>query len=451
MADNLKAAAFAAGLSAAEQKRIDDFNKSLTAHKQLSNLPADVANTVYNQKTPEQQASLVQNFGNEDPTVKQKRGWLGTAWHYTGGALGNAIGYSGGHLLAGLGNVSDFMTRVYRTGAIAIDQGKDIATAWDTANDKGDKVFSPGRIAEAKSKFGADAVDVATRIASGEKPEEIMATATPEQTKFLMLADPNQMNIPGFGSPEDVKAARALFQDTIDAVNAAKYSPGRFIANLVTPAQMEGSGLFYKAVSGTFDAAYRILADPLIVAGKAKRAYDVSKYALEVVVGKGNVAETFAKPGVINFWDQYGAKLDQLSKAQAAKNPEEILRVKKDLQIMAPELGPAVQQSLIKADIPVVDAKSAQAFFENTKQLDEMLKGSVGRQRVIIPRLDPIRKARIAAVTTGRKVFNLDAVGPKLVDDMWFGGATDADGIAKTIMDGEETFVNAVKASTSSK
>ena len=451
MADNLKAAAFAAGLSAAEQKRIDDFNKSLTVHKQLSNLPADVANAVYNKQTPAQQANLVQNFGNEDPTVTQKRGWLGTAWHYTGGALGNAIGYSGGHLLAGLGNVSDFMTRLYRTGAIAIDQNKDIATAWDTANDKGDKVFSPGRIAEAKFKFGADAVDIATRIASGEKPEEIMATATPDQVKFLMLADPTQMNIPGFGSPEDVKAARALFQDTLDSVNAAKYSPGRYIANLVTPAQLEGSGLFYKAVSGTIDAAYRVFADPLIVAGKVKRAYDVGKYALEVVVGKGTVAETFAKPGVINFWDQYGAKLDQLSKAQAAKNPEEILRVKKDLQIMAPEFGPAVQQSLIKADIPVVDAKSAQAFFENTKQLDEMLKGSVGRQRVIIPRLDPIRKARIVAVTTGRKVFNLDAVGPKLVDDMWFGGATDADGIAKTIIDGKETFVNAVKASTSSK
>ena len=456
MSENLKAAGIAAGLTPAQQKQIDDFNKALTAHKELSNLPQDVANTVYNQKTPAQQASLTQNFGNEDPTIKQKRGWFGTAWHYTGGAVANALGYAGGHILAGLGNVSDTMTRLYRTGAIAADQGVALfgaGNAWDIANDKGDKVFSPGRIADAKAKWGTDAVDIATRIASGEKPEEIMKSATPDQIKYLMLADPNQMNIPGFGSPEDVKAARANFQDTLDSVNAAKYSPGRFIANILTPGQVEGSGLFYKVVSGTFDAAYRILADPLLIAGKAKRAYDVSKYALEVVVGKGTVAETFAKPNVINFWDQYGTKLDELSKAQSAtvKNPEEILRIKKDLQIMAPELGPAVHQSLIKADIPVTNAKTAQAFFENTKQLDEMLKGSVGRQRVIIPRMDPVRKARIAAVTTGRKVFNLDAVGPKLVDNMWFGGATDADGIAKTIIDGKEEFVNTVKASTSSK
>ena len=456
MSENLKAAGIAAGLTPTQQKQIDDFNKALIAHKELSNLPQDVANTVYNQKTPEQQASLTQNFGNEDPTIKQKRGWFGTAWHYTGGAVAGAIGATGSKLLAGLGNVSDFSTRVARTGLIALDQGVSpfgAGNAWDIANDKGDKVFSPGRIADAKAKWGTDAVDIATRIASGEKPEEIMKSATPEQTKYLMLADPNQMNIPGFGSPEDVKAARANFQDTLDSVNAAKYSPGRFIANILTPGQVEGSGLFYKAVSGTFDAAYRILADPLLIAGKAKRGYDVSKYALEVVVGKGNVAETFAKPSVINFWDQYGTKLDELSKAQSAtvKNPEELLRIKKDLQIMAPEFGPAVHQSLIKADIPVTNAKTAQAFFENTKQLDEMLKGSVGRQRVIIPRMDPVRKSRIAAVTTGRKVFNLDAVGPKLVDNMWFGGATDADGIAKTIIDGKEEFVNTVKASTSSK
>ena len=454
MSENLKAAAAAAGLTPAQQKQVDDFNKALAVHKQLSNLPADVAQQVYNKQTPEQQASLVQNFGNEDPTVKQKRGWLGTAWHYTFGNLGNAIGTVGSKTLAGLGNVSDLSTRVARTGLIALDQGVSPfgkGNAWDIANDKGDKVFSPGRIANAKARWGAEAVDIATRIASGEKPEEIMKSATPEQRKYLMLADPTQTNIPGYSNPEDVKAARANFQNTLDEVNAAKYSPGRTIANLVTFGQLEGSGLFYKAVSGAVDAAYRIVADPLLIAGKAKRGYDVSKYALEVVVGKGNVAETFAKPNVINFWDQYGAKLDQLSKAQTARNPEEILKVKKDLQIMAPELGPAVQKSLMNAEIPVTNAKTAQAFFENTKQLDEMLKGSTGRQRVIIPRMDPVRKARIAAVTTGRKVFNLDKVGPGLVDDMWFGGATDADGIAKTVIDGTEEFTNLVKASTSSK
>ena len=450
MSDNLKAAAFAAGLSAADQKKLDDFNKALTVHKELSNLPADVANSKYSQMTPAQQASLQKNFGNEDPTVKPQRGWLGTAWHYTGGALGNAVGYAGSHILAGLGNVSDVMTRAYRTGAIAADQGLNLSDAWTIANDKGDKVFSPNRILDAQVRFGNDAVDIAQRIAAKEDPAKILASATPEQQKYIMLADPRNTKIPGIADSQ-VEAARANFQDTLDAVNAAKYSPGRQVANLVTPADLEGSGLFYKAVSGAVDAAYRVLADPLLIAGKAKRAYDVTNYALDVVVGKGKVAEVFAQPKVMAFWDQYGAALSNYSKASAAKNPEAMYLAKKDLQTLAPEFGDSVIKSFLEPKVPIQDAATAKAFFENTKQLTEMMKGEIGRQRVIIPRMDPVRQARIAAVTTGRKVFNLDSVGPKLVDDMWFGGSSTSDGIAETIINGQKAIVDKVNALTPSK
>jgi hypothetical protein len=449
MSESLKAAAYAAGLTPEQKKKLDDFNKSLAVHKNLSNLPSDVASQVYNNLDPSQQQTLQNNFGNEDPALKPNRGWLGTAWHYTGGQVANALGYVGSKTLAGLGNASDAMTRAYRTAAISIDQDVSLGTAFRIANDKGDKVFSPGRIGDAKAKWGTEAVDVAMRIAAGEKPEDIFKSATPEQQKYLMLADPRQNNIPGIPA-DDIAAARANFQNTLDQVQAAKYSPGRQFANLITPGDVEGSGLFYKAVSGTVDAAYRILSDPLLLAGKAKRFYDASKYALTMATGGDRVADVFSKAPVINFWDQYGAKLDELQKAQSAtvKNTEEIVRIKRDLQTLAPEYGPAVIQTLLKADIPVVNAKTAEAFFENTNQLDEMLKGSIGRRRIIIPRLDPLRKARIAAVTTGRQIRNIDAVGPKLVDDMWFGGATDADGIAKTIINGKEEFINQVKAST---
>jgi hypothetical protein len=54
MADNLKAASFSAGLSPKEKKKVDDYNKSLTVHRELLNLPPDVATNVYNNK-PENQ------------------------------------------------------------------------------------------------------------------------------------------------------------------------------------------------------------------------------------------------------------------------------------------------------------------------------------------------------------------------------------------------------------
>ena len=448
MADNLKAASYAAQLDPAEKQRIDEFYKALEAHKTLSNLPADVAQEAYNRKTPAQQASLKQNFGNEDPVTKPPRGFFGTAWHYTGGQIAQSVG----DLISGLNKVSNTSTRVARSIQLAADQNVNISDAWTLAKEDGNNVFSPSRISDAKTKWGTDAVDIAMRLQSGEAPEKIIASVPEEQKKYVMLADSTNKVIPGFNSEEDIAAARANFQDTQDSVAAAKYSPGRFIANLVTPAQLEGSGLYYKAVSGTVDAAYRVFADPLLLAGKAKRIYDVNKYALEVVTGKsGNLAEYFSKQGTIDFWNTYGDKLQVLEKAQIAKNPEAILAARQELKTLAPEFGPAVIKSFQSADIPIQNAATAKAFFENTKQLSEMIVGQPGMKRVIMPRMNLGRDLRVATVTTGRKVFNLDRVGPKLTDDYWFDGATTADGIAEVFINGQKQFIDRVTPKTNFK
>jgi hypothetical protein len=451
MSDNLKAAAFAAGLSSDEQAKIEAFNKALTVHRQLSNLPADVAKQKYNTYTPEQQANLQKNFGNEDPAIKPKRGWFGTAKHYTVDAVAGALGAAGSGIIAGLNNVSDFSTRLYRTAAIATDQGLNLDEAWTIANDKGDKVFSPDRIINAKAKYGQGAVDIAMRIAAKEDPEKILATVPEELKKYVMLADPRNTVIPGIATG-DIEAERENFQDTLDAVNAAKYSPGRFVANLVTPQQLEGSGFFYKAVSGTIDAAYRVLADPTLLVGKAKRFYDVSNYALDVVLGGGKVDEYFAKAGTQQFWDQYGQGLQTLKKATESRKTEDIIAARRNLEILAPQFGDEVVKVFQTAPGGgVVDALTAKAFFENAKQSKEMLAGAIGRKRVLLPTMSPGQKLRIAAVTTGDKIFDIDRVGPGLTDNYWFGGATDADGIAKTIIDNQEAIVQQVKASTNFK
>jgi hypothetical protein len=444
MTDKFQVAGFAAGLSPEEQKRLQEYSKSLSVHQNLIKMPADAAQAKYNTFTPAQKENLQKNFSNRDPVEEPSRNPLQSALHYTGGAAVAGVG----KLFAGLQNVSDVMTRLYRTGAIAIDQNVDLGDAWDIANDKGDKVFSPDRITEAKVKFGTNAVDIAVRIASGEKPGAIMKSASPDQVKYLMLADPRNTKIPGIAD-DKIEAARANFQDTLDAVNAAKYSPGRFIANLVTPEKMEGSGLYYKAVSGAFDAAYRIFSDPLILAGKAKRAVDVMNYAVDVVVGGDKVADVFAKPAIQKFWDEYGSVIKELNKAEAEKAPEAIAIAKRRLATLAPEFGPAVIKEFQKAGID--GSQTAKAFFENSKQVIETFQGSIGRQRVIIPRMDLARQTRIAALTTGRKIFNLDAVGPKLVDDYFFGGSSTTDGIAETIINNQKQVVDLVTEKTNFK
>jgi len=432
MSDSLKAAALSAGLTEEEKRQVNALIKAVNVHKQLSNLPSDVANKVYSKKPLSQQEALVQTFGTEDPVVKPNKGWLGTAWQYTGGAVASGAG----KLMAGLQNVSDFSTRLYRTAAIGVTQGINLADAWDEANDKGDKVFNPGRIEDAKRKFGNTAVSIAMRIAAGEDPEKVIASANAEEAKYVQLAY----------KKAGTQAEQDLFQDTLDAVQASKYSPGRQVANLLLPRQLEGSGFFYKAISGAVDAAYRVFADPLIVAGKAAQAYRVTKYSVDVLVGnfaKGGtkLQDYFASANGKEFWDGYGAQLDRLSKARKDKNSAEILDATNQLRRMAPEFGPAVVDDFLKADVPVTDALTAQAYFENAQNALNMLKGGIGRKRVVMPTLNVARKTRIAIATTANKVFDIDRMGASYVQDTFFGAPLTTDGIRETLIDGTKAIV----------
>ena len=438
---NLNAVATAAQLAEQDKKRLEAYTKSLKTHKELSNLPSDLAQKQYSKLTPAQQQSLQQQYGNEDPVTKPDRGWLGTAWHYTGGAILGGAKEVGKDILGGLANVSDFSTRLYRTVAIAGDQGVDLNEAWDIANDKGDKVFSPGRIEKAKEKFSADAVAVAMRIAAGEDQGKILKDATPEQKRYLALYDKKQ------GTKEE----QDLFQDTLDAVQAAKYSPGRQFANILLPEQWEGSGFFYKAVSGAVDAAFRIVADPLIVAGKAKKAYDLTKYSVEVIAGSAArdgvaFANYFNQPRTIAFWDDYGAKLKAYRQADEVGNAEAKAQLIEEMKILAPEFGPAVIQTFNKADEPIENVLTAKAFFSNAKQLDEMIKGAGGRRRIIAPRMTPARQARVNILTTANKVFDIDKVGPSLVGASFFGREASDEGIYKLVTEGREEIVQSMDA-----
>ena len=420
MPDNLKAAAAAAGLSAQERKEMEALSQTLSVHRELSNLPQKTAEQAYASKTPQQQEALKRVAGTENPAAKPQRGFFGTAWHYTGGAL-----------LQGLTEVSDFTTRAYRTGAISLLESKNLSDAWTRANDKGDKVFNPGRIEKAVSRFGQDRINVAMRVAAGEKLSAIASSGTDTERAVASLAAQNKDD---------------LFQDALDATQAAKYSPGRQVANLITPESAEGSGFFYRAVSGAVDAAYRVFADPLILAGKAKRAVDISRYSLDVVIGGGKVDDVFAKPQVRNFWNQYGAELDSYKKAIDSGATKDAVAAKNRLRVLAPEFGDPVIKSFIDIKVPITDAETAKGFFKNADQLEQMMKGQIGRKRVMIPRMDVLRQARVNTVTTANRIFDMDRIGPRFVDDLYFAGAATDDGIAKAIIDGKETIVTNVKA-----
>ena len=441
MADKLKAAAFAAGLSDAERREVEALNKTLSIHRELSNLPEAIAAQSYNSKTPLQQEALKKAAGEQ---AAPSRGWLGTTWHYTGNQV-----------LRGLNEVGDLTTRLYRTGLFANRQipigsaeyylpknWSVLADAWDQANDKGEKVLDQNRIEKARKRFGDATTNVAIRVAAGESLDKIIADATEEEKQVVRVAQK------GFKS-ETINGS--LFQDALDAVEAAKFSPGRQIANALLPGQLEGSGLFYKPISGSVDAAFRVIADPTLFLGKAKRLWDAQKYALDIVIGKNTVDEVFTNPKVASFWDSYGSQLDELKKAKDVKDTVKAVAATNQLKIIAPEFGPAVIKSLLEAEVPVTNALTAKAFFQNAKQTDEMMKGQIGRKRILMPRLDKTRQARVVVATTANKIFNLDRMGPRFVDNLFFGVAATDDGIAQRLIDGQKEIVAAVQADSKTR
>jgi hypothetical protein len=112
MSETLNSAAYAAGLSPADKRKVDELSKAL-------------------------------KVGTETPEEKPRQGWLGTANHYTGYQAFKALNF-----------LADKVSQTYRAAVIPIIQRGEIGFAWDEAGKDGEKVYNTGRLDKAKIKYG---------------------------------------------------------------------------------------------------------------------------------------------------------------------------------------------------------------------------------------------------------------------------------------------------------
>jgi hypothetical protein len=435
--DNLRSAAMQAGLTQKESSQIDSLGKLVESHQKLMALPEKQAKQAFNNQTAEQQKAHRALFDGSNP--------LGDALHYATSAAKTAIAAP----FKILNEVSDFTTRLYRTGRIAVDQNVNITKAFEIANDKGDKVFSPDRIAKAETKFGVDMMSVATQVASGVSLSDIINNGTDEEK--LIASKAAQLQETG---DKDL-----LLQDAVDAAQAAKYSPGRDLANILLPESMEGGSGLYKGISGVGDAAFRIFADPTLILGKAKKAYDAGNWVLFNVLGKEQytygrslrgvinnetqVDRVFSNPKVANFFNVYGADLEKLSNARKAQDPKAMADATTNLRRLAPEFGPSAIDELSRAGVK--DAATAANYLKNVGDTTYILKGQAGRRVPLVPQLNAARKLRVNTLTTADRFFNIDKVGRTLVDNL-YGIGTTVDDVITGITTRAEEIGKAEKA-----
>jgi hypothetical protein len=393
---NIYQAAQQAGLNPSQKNQINALSDMYSTHVQLSNLPAQVGAYQFSQLNPDKQKKMAEFFGGEDDT-SPRRGWIGQAAYIISRpvvepikAVFNAANWA-----------SDQVTRTYRTGVIAGTQGIDLADAWKKSGANGEMVFDPGRIQKAMTTYGQDYVYVAQQISAGIPLDKILATAQNPNQKALV----SKASQPGGDN---------LMNEVVAKVNAAKYSPGRQLANAFLPRDLEGKSGLYTWISGTTDAAFRIIADPTLLLGKANKAYQASNYALKNTIGTAEKVENaFAKPGVARFWDDYTKTLTQYRDARRAGDQLAVGESLGRLRRLNPAFGPnGVDSELIKfADQDfggILDGNTAKAFLSNAERIEPIFYGQPGFQVKIMPRLSPVRRAVLDSYTKADRKFNLN-------------------------------------------
>jgi hypothetical protein len=338
--DGLKAAASQAGLTPAEQKEIDALNKLMGMQKELTSLPAAQSQQKFNKLPNGQKEALVKVFGDVDDKPEAEKNWFESVKKYYDPVFGFTP-----LVLKGLDEVSDFMTRAYRTVSLGFqevlpgkEQGKrgikTIGEAFDLAGADGRELFNISRIEKAKKKYGENYMNVAMKVAQGQSLAQITVEGTDEEKAIASNASQEK---------------DSLYEDALDAAKAAQYSPGRAVANIL-PESMEGSGFLYTGISGTVDAGYRFFADPTLFLGKAKKVYDVANYSLIKIIGDPKkLDQAFNKKTVVDFFNQYGSELQALSSARKAKDITKATEIQTRIKRLVPEFGPVVSDEFIKA------------------------------------------------------------------------------------------------------
>jgi hypothetical protein len=418
---NLAQAAFRAGLNPSQTRQIDGLASALSTHQRLSDLPKQYANEEFNKLPNNKKQSLVSMTGTGKPDDDPNRSWLESGAHYAFSPFKIAAKT----LFDALDYASDTMTRVYRTGAIAANENINFGDAWGKAGRDGENVFIQDRINTAVSRYGNARVNVAKRIAAGVAPEIIFAEAQNEEEKQI-AAQAQQSETGDIIDP--------LLRDAVAEVNAAKYSPGRQIANLFLTKDLEGQGMLYSWISGSVDATYRLFMDPTLALGKARKIYlggsqalkVTGKYAATAKLGSAekvskyfDTTDIFGTKNVQNLWTDY---TERFTRYANAKTTDEVVVARTALNDLAPELKDDFIVSFKsfgeKEFGGVWDLDTAKAYLSDASKVESMLYGQAGARIKLAPRMTPARKARVLALTTGRRVFDLDKDSRALIQTM---------------------------------
>lgn len=379
---NLYTAAKTANLSQPQLNQIEQMSYAVKKHRELAKLDVDVARKQFDRLDETGRAQL--EFLFKDAEYMQAPD---TAADRVKGVLGGVLKIAASPLI-GLFKLGGQYNRLLNTPykvARQVAQGEDLFSGktWTDAWG-GVDMYDVGALDKAISYFGASDVEVAKGLLLGKTPGEIIEANG--------KVDPNLLESikKAYNDPDN-------FKQVMDGVKYAQISPGRDLARMLDPRPPASGGISgdyvsgkTKNISGYIDFTYQIAIDPLtwLTGGLSKGVTKGERIAGTILemTDKGVPVEKAidyvfkTEPKLNEFWERgLGPALKTFSEATTAGAKKEAFN---DISQRFPgyaNLDAVIALTTKDRHLPlgVVDAASAQKYFENASNLNLLLAGRV--------------------------------------------------------------------------
>jgi hypothetical protein len=394
---NLYAAAKSANLSPTEATQVEQMSYTIKQHRKLVSMDKELARQQYDALDPNVQNQLKFMYKNADylqpplDTMDKVKGVLG-------GALKIAASP-----LIGLFKVAGAYSRVINEPYLVarqVAQGADLFSAktWTDAWD-GRNLYDNGALQKNIDYYGKYDVEVAKGLLQGKTPGEIVEAFGKPDPQLL----------------ESIKKAfneRDKFQQVLDDVKFAQISPGRDIARALDNKYIgPGGSQTAETMSGITDFIYQIAIDPLtwLSGGLTKGATQGERIAQGIlektnrgITSERAVAEAFQDPQLFNYWEKGLGPILKEYRDAGTNDVAKAAAMNKIRRDFPGYYKQDVIEALTKTDehLPngVIDAASAQKYFEQARNLNLLMAG----------RVDGITYMRngVAVARTNRNLFD---------------------------------------------
>jgi len=376
---NLYAAAKGANLSASQSTQVEQMSYTINQHRELSKLDPEKARQTYDGLSPDIQGQLKFMFKNADylkPPVTAQNAVVGVLK-----TVGTVIASPLIGLFKVAGEYNKIINEPYKVFR-EVQQGAELFSthtwrdAWDGKNQYDNKA-----IKEATDYYGKYDVLVAQGLLEGKTPGEIVQGYGSVDQGMLDAIKK------AYDKPEE-------FKPILDNIKMAQVSPGRDLVRMLDSGRTANGGLlgthvngFTKFLSGALDFTYQIAIDPLtwMTGGLSKGATKGERLANSITdsLNKGAdmrtaVGDVFKDPEVYNLWENgLGPLLKEFS-----STPDKSAVMAKIARDFPGYNRPEAIKILSTKDavhLPngIVDAASAQKYFEQGTNLHLLLNGRV--------------------------------------------------------------------------